>query len=116
MNIECTTFTDLSNETREALVFLGAGGDLSEWYTGTGDALRKTKIFKSQEIDYDGVAYIKTTGGRIDLVCYLPQARVDIGKLAMWKISWGEVSWLSDYVDNYAEQHGYDLEEERFAS
>ncbi len=116
MNIECTTFTDLRNETREALVFLGAGGDLSEWYTGTGDTLREAGIFKSHEIDYDGAAYVKTTGGRIDLVCYLPKEGIDIGKLAMWKISWGEVSWLSDYVDNYAEQHGCEIDQERFGS
>ncbi len=32
--------------------------------------------------------------------------------MAMWGLSFGDCSWISDYVVNYAEQHGFTRSEE----
>jgi len=83
---------------KEAIVFMGCGGDLYEWIQGitkqTKDMVDPVKQWYS----------IKTTGGRIDLVMPLP-INVDLGRLAVWKIGFGDCSWWSDYKINYKNQH-----------
>lgn len=103
-----TNFYDVWNllgENTEALVFLGCGGPLTEWTKGISEQL-------------DGIVptvlewyKIKTTGGRIDLVMLLPKKDVDIGKLAIWRIKFGDCSWWSDYVTNYCNQHAIEAKE-----
>jgi hypothetical protein len=33
-----------------------------------------------------------------------------MGKLAIWRLAFGNCSWISDYLVNYADQHGYSCE------
>lgn len=45
-----------------------------------------------------------TLSGLRDRVMVLEKA--DIGTLAMWRMGWAQdIKWLSDYVNNYADQH-----------
>jgi hypothetical protein len=86
----------------DGLVFLGAGGDFEEWYTGIVNILEDEKCISSV-LDFDQLYYFKNLNGRIDLV--FPFARnnsIDIPRLAMWRLkAYSSLcpKWLSDYVD-----------------
>lgn len=85
---------------REGLVCYGAGGNIQEWYDGVlkmlhdGGHMDKTASF-------DG-AYLVKHGERQDLVLMLPEKGVNYGTLAIWRLRFGECSWLSDYADHNA--------------
>ena len=91
----------------EGIVFLGAGGKLNQWVKGLNDLWNKEKIGKGLiEDKMMGLYVINTTGGRTDLVMiFKTKSQLDIGKLAMWRLKFGDASWLSDYVNNYRDQH-----------
>lgn len=57
-----------------------------------------------------GAYRLETTGGRIDLALVFNNKRdaLNIGKLAIWRINFGDASWISDYLDNYYDQYGYE--------
>jgi hypothetical protein len=85
MVISEVTFDKLP-KAKEGIVLMGAGGDLNEWVKG--------------------VIVLKTSGGRTDLLLVIPDSStLQIGKLAMWRLRFGDASWLSDYKFNYADQH-----------
>jgi len=49
---------------------------------------------------------LKTSGGRTDLVLMFNNGdALNVGKLAMWRLRYGDASWVSDYIVNYAKQH-----------
>ena len=90
--------------TQDGLVLLGAGGDLQEWIDGI------TKMLKDEDIASDafevtGAYKVTTIGGRADLLLLFDWSTVTVGKLAIWRIAFGDCSWLSDYIPNYANQH-----------
>jgi len=91
----------------EGLVFLGAGGDINQWITGVTNELNKSGIVTGTPDQIWQKAYkISTTGGRHDLILiFNPHAKFDMGKLAMWRLRFGDTSWISDYIVNYAKQH-----------
>ena len=41
------------------------------------------------------------------------KSQLDIGKLAMWRLKFGDATWLSDYVVNYRDQHLEFVEENK---
>lgn len=106
--IKESTFEEFKtiSETDEYLVFLGCGGDLMEWVNGVSQVLQDENIALSG-FDITEALKVTTTGGRADLLMKFDFNKVDIGKLAIWRIRFGDCSWLSDYVVNYADQHGY---------
>jgi hypothetical protein len=84
----------------DGLVCLGCGGDPLDWDKGVREKLPPSCK------DILGDAFIvKTTGGRTDIVFPFNGVQIDMGVLAVWRISFGECSWISDYVVNYASQH-----------
>ena len=97
----------VSKRGLEGIVFLGAGGKLNQWVKGINDLWNKEKIGKGLiEDKMMGLYVINTTGGRTDLVMiFKTKSQLDIGKLAMWRLKFGDASWLSDYVVNYRDQH-----------
>lgn len=113
MIIKKKTFEDLMNLNTEGLVLLGCGGDLNEWINGVTEILVEEKIIKSTNpLDtFDKPFYVRTTGGRTDLVLpFKKHAKINISKLAMWRLRFGDASWISDYINNYASQHGVELD------
>jgi hypothetical protein len=91
----------------EGLVFLGCGGNIQDWIDGIQDIMKEENIIVNTDCFIDTFT-LKTTGGRVDLVMvFSPHGRIDIGRLAIWRIQFGDCSWISDYVTNYADQHGY---------
>jgi hypothetical protein len=119
---------------REGIVCLGAGGDLNHWIDGITEMLNdegitvgdmdiatlhddpevqkklrgtrtEKKIFAPNEI-FSGMYKLTTSGGRIDLVLFFkPGGPLHMGKMAMWRLRFGECSWISDYLQNYGDQH-----------
>ena len=116
--MEKINFQDFQKETngQEGIVLLGCDGELSEWTNGV------TKLLLDEEIiALDGFSktyVLETTGGRTDIAMVLnPLSKVNISKMAIWRLQFGDCSWISDYKINYADQHGFsspveDLEEE----
>jgi len=93
----------------EGLVLLGAGGDLNDWIKGVSNDLHEKEIAASDKpSDLWSAAYVLTTsGGRTDLalVFNTDKNALNVGKLAMWRLQFGDASWISDYLVNYAKQH-----------
>ena len=104
-----STFHDIPN--KEGIVIMGAGGDPSEWIDGIFNMWKEEGIAggNSAADAFDGQLVLTTTGGRTDLVLpFKDGADLNIGKMAMWRLRFGDCSWISDYKDNYAEQHGFE--------
>lgn len=91
----------------EGIVLLGTGGEISEWEQGVIKILKDEAIISGPECFGESIV-LKTTGGRTDLLMpFAENAKIHIAKLAMWRLAFGDCSWLSDYKVNYADQHGY---------
>lgn len=86
---------------REGLILQGCGGDLNEWVEGINDLLTAegilldgTKFEHCAAFTHDGVTCI---------LYPFEDVKLDIGKLAMWRLHTHEHfggTWLSDYVPN----------------
>jgi len=103
--IEDRPFSAISRR-KEGIVFLGAGGDLKEWVRGVTSELKNQGIVSDMSW-FDDVYTVTSSGGRTDLVfTFNRKHKINIGKLALWRLEWGDASWVSDYLVNYAGQHG----------
>ena len=88
---------------KEGLILQGCGGDLHEWVDGINDLLTKDNILLDgtkfdasdcRSFEYDGLTCL-----------YYPfdNVKLNVGKLAMWRLRTHEQfggTWLSDYVPN----------------
>jgi len=102
--MEATNFMDFKGavENKEGIVLLGAGGDLKEWINGIADLLVKEGIAKVAANELFKEYYmLKTTGGRTDLALVFEPDSLHMGKMTMWRIRFGDCSWISDYTVNY---------------
>ena len=86
---------------QEGLILQGCGGDLQEWLDGINDQLTEAGIlldgsrFKS--------ASVFQQGGLTNLLFPFEGVKLNMGKLAMWRLqTHGQFggTWLSDYVPN----------------
>lgn len=86
---------------KEGLIIQGCGGDLDEWVDGINDILTEEGILLDGTRMEDCKRF--TDGDLICLLFPFDGAKLDMGKLAMWRI-WTHGSfggtWLSDYVSN----------------
>ncbi len=97
------SFNDISDN--EGLVLLGCGGNLEEWESGVINILSTENI--ANKSDFTEAFSLITTGGRIDLVLpFSAENKINIGKLAIWRLTFGDCSWISDYLVNYRSHHG----------
>ncbi len=85
----------------EGLILQGCGGDPAEWGTGINDLLTKEGIL----LDGDGFKdiYVFEHDGRTNILFSMEDVKLNIGKLAMWRLqSRGTFGgyWLSDYLPN----------------
>ena len=85
----------------EGLILQGCGGDLNEWVDSINELLTQEKIlldgdtFKEVSVfEYDGCT---------NLLFHLDNIKLDVNKLAMWRIQSHSAFygvWLSDFVNN----------------
>lgn len=108
--VEQISFNELKGIKDLSMVVLGAGGDPQEWVDGISDVLRKESIVALRPDTFSRAAII--TGnklgdeGRKDLLLvFNPEAKPNVSRLAMWRIQWGGISWLEDFIHNYAKDY-----------
>lgn len=93
------------------LVILGAGGDPKEWRDGIADLLKKDGIVKGKSPIFSEAfllsGNVNGEQGRRDLVLIFSQTnKIVIGKLAMWRIQFGDASWIDDFITNHRRDYG----------
>lgn len=86
---------------KEGLILQGCGGDLNEWVDGINDLLTEEGIL------LDGTKFEHcsafTHDGETCILYPFEDVKLDVGKLAMWRLhTHGQFggTWLSDYVPN----------------
>lgn len=102
MNINTITTDDLRHmEGKDGLILQGCGGDLKEWVDGINEMLTEAGILK------DGSKFEDVSTFQYgELTCLLypfEDVKLDIGKLAIWRLQTHEDfggTWLSDFVPN----------------
>jgi len=85
----------------EGLVLQGCGGDLQVWVNGVNDILTKEGILLGGDT-FKRVSLFQHDG-RTNLLFHFDDVKLDVGKLAMWRLrthqQFGSM-WLSDYLPN----------------
>jgi hypothetical protein len=94
-------------EDKEGIVVLGAGEPHSEWAQGIVSMWQHEGTFKGTVNEaFSEIYLLETTGGRHDLAMVFNSITdLSMGKMAMWRLRFGDCSWISDYIVNYASQH-----------
>ena len=86
---------------QEGLILQGCGGDLREWLDGTNGQLAEAGILLDGN-KFEMVSVFQHDG-QTNLLFPFEGVKLDMGKLAMWRIQTHEQfggTWLSDYVPN----------------
>ena len=103
MSVKNITTDDLRHmKGQDGLVLQGCGGSLDEWVDGINDLLTEEGILRDGTKFTDCSSFIH--GGVTCLLFpFTKDVKLNIGKLAMWRLeshgSFGG-TWLSDYVPN----------------
>ena len=95
-------------DSDEGIVFLGAGGDPKEWINGISDILLKEGIATGTKHSMwkDKFYKMTSTGGRTDLLMlFKNKTTINVGKMAIWRLKFGDTSWLSDFIINYKKHY-----------
>lgn len=85
----------------EGLILQGCGGDLDEWVTGINDLLTQEGILLDRDTFKDVSVF--EHDGHTNLLFNMDNVRLDVRKLAMWRLQTHSQLggyWLSDYVPN----------------
>ena len=103
MEIKEITIRDLRRKVYgDGLVLQGCGGKLEEWVDGINQLLAKEHILPAGS--RFARVFVFRREGRTNLFFPFADARLDLEKLAVWRITAGRrfgSMWLSDYVDNH---------------
>ena len=85
----------------EGLILQGCGGDLNEWVTGINELLTQEGILLEGDTFKDVAVF--ENDGLTNLLFSMEDVKLDVGRLAMWKLQSRNTFhgyWLSDYVPN----------------
>lgn len=85
----------------EGLILQGCGGELDEWVTGINELFTKEGILLDGDTFKDISVF--EHDGHTNLLFNMDNVRLDVGKLAMWRLQTHSQFggyWLSDYVPN----------------
>lgn len=89
---------------KEGLVLQGCGGDLSEWVDGINEMLTESNILLGgTKFKTENCLTFENEGLTNLLFPFSEDVKLDMGKLAMWRLQTHENfggKWMSDYVDN----------------
>lgn len=88
----------------EGLILQGCGGSLDEWVDGINDMLTESKILlDGTKFKAENCCAFENEGLTNLMFLFSEEVKLDMGKLAMWRLQTHEKfggKWLSDYVDN----------------
>lgn len=96
----------------ECLVLKGCSGDLQEWVDGINGLLKEEGVLQD-DIGISDV-YVFENAGRTDLLFSLDEDRMDMGKLAIWRLKTHPEfggTWLSDYLENQSLSNSMKLQQ-----
>ena len=85
----------------EGLILQGCGGDPQEWVDGINELLTDAGILRGVEAFTDVRRF--EHDGLTNLLFHMDGVKLDVGKLAIWRLQTHERfggTWLSDYVLN----------------
>jgi len=85
----------------EGLILQGCGGDPAEWVSGINELLTKEGVLLDGDVFKD--IFVFEHEGLTNMLFGMENVKLDIGKLAMWRLkSRGTFGgyWLSDYLPN----------------
>lgn len=103
MSIKTITTDDVRRKVdQEGLVLQGCGGDPQEWLDGINELLTKEEILLGGSRFENCESF--THDGSINLFFPFEGVKLNMGKLAMWRLRTHDKlngTWLSDYVPNY---------------
>ena len=88
---------------REGLILQGCGGDLQEWVDGINQMLTDAGILLDGSTFRAENVSVFQHEGLTNLLFPFEDAKLNMGKLAMWRLQTHEQfggTWLSDYVSN----------------
>lgn len=105
MSVKQITSDDLRKmKGKEDLILQGCGGSLDEWIDGINDLLTKSEILlDGTKFKAENCCVFENEGLTNLMFPFSEDVKLDIGKLAMWRLQTHENfggKWLSDYVDN----------------
>jgi hypothetical protein len=86
----------------EGLILQGCGGDPKEWVTGINEILTQEGILLEGDTFKDISVF--EHDGATNILFNMDDVKLDIGKLAMWRLRSRDTfggTWLSDYLPNY---------------
>ena len=93
----------LGYKGREGLILQGCGGDPQEWVDGMNNLLTEEDILlEGTEFDSENCAVFDDNGITCILYEFTDNVKINMGKLAMWRIETRDTfggTWLSDFVD-----------------
>lgn len=111
MNITKISKNDLRHmKGKEGLILQGCGGEISEWVDGVNLELKGKKILLGNT-KFEDVCVFKHKHATCILYPFDDRVKLDMGKLAMWRLKTKEQfgsTWLSDFVNN--ELGGFEVE------
>ena len=88
----------------EGLILQGCGGSLDEWVDGINDMLTESEILlDGTKFKAENCCAFENEGLTNLMFLFSEEVKLDMGKLAMWRLQTHEKfggKWLSDYVDN----------------
>lgn len=103
MSVGKITTDDLRRmDDKEGLILQGCGGDLQEWVDGINQMLTEEGILLGGTVFSNCSTFEHEN--LICLVFFFDDTKLDVGKLAVWRLkTHGEFegTWLSDYVPNH---------------
>ena len=85
----------------EGLILQGCGGDPQEWIDGINETLTEASILLDGDKFNDVSSF--EHDGHTNLLFDMENVKLDVGKLAMWRLQSHSVfggTWLSDYLPN----------------
>lgn len=105
MSVKQITTDDLRKmKDKEGLVLQGCGGELQEWVDGINGELTKANILLGgTKFKAENCSVFENEGLTCLLFPFTADVKLDMGKLAMWRLRTHEQfggTWLSDYVPN----------------
>ena len=112
MKIKNITFQELEklDQNKEfGIVITGAGGKLQDWIDGITKMLKDEEIFSGKTRPFKFAAIISgnvSSDGRTDLfLSFNSKCKINVVKLALWRIRMGDISWIEDFVVNYRKDY-----------
>lgn len=86
----------------EGLILQGCGGDLNEWIDGINEMLTDEGILL-EGTKFSNISAFKNDGLTSLLFHFTDDVKINMGKLAMWRLGTHDTfsgKWLTDYVNN----------------